>query len=51
MLNFTPHPITLPPSGAVAWVTMDETVAGTDALTGLPIIHRKPVELAIEETA
>lgn len=51
MINLTPHSITLrtpqgdvtlPPSGTVARVTMDETVVGTDALTGLPIINRKP---------
>jgi hypothetical protein len=51
MINLTPHAITLrtpqgdvtiPPSGTIARVSMDETVVGTDALTGLPIIHRKP---------
>lgn len=51
MINLTPHSITLrapqgdvtlPPSGTVARVTMDETAVGMDALTGLPIIRRKP---------
>ena len=51
MLNLTPHPITLrtpqgdvtiPPSGTVARVSMEETIIGTDAITGMHIIHRKP---------
>jgi hypothetical protein len=50
MINLTPHPIvlrlpdgqdvTLPPSGAVARVSMVEKVVGTVA--GVPVIRRRP---------
>ena len=50
MINLTPHPITLrlpdgqdvtlPPSGAVARVSMVEEIVGTVA--GLPLIRRRP---------
>jgi hypothetical protein len=48
MINLTPHPIvirrpdgdwTIPPSGSIARVTMQETVAG--AIDGVPVVTRR----------